>query len=324
MSYETQVVVLTAPGEPELPGLDSIREDADIRYVSEEAELKQALTTAEVLVVTDFRTEVLRRVWPVEHRIDWLHATSAGVDMLMFPELVESDVVVTNARGVFDRGIAEYVLGAILLFAKDTLKNIQLQREHTWRHRETELIKNRKVLIIGAGSIGREVSIMLRSLGMHVTATATRAREDNDFDAVHASEDLYHLLPDADFVVITTPLTEKTKGLFDRKAFGYMHNRARLINVGRGPIVRTADLVDALQNGEIAGAALDVFEEEPLAKDSPLWDMSNVMISAHMAGDFIGWRKALGEQFSENFRLWQRKETLMNIVDKGRGYAATR
>lgn len=324
MGYKTRVVVLTAPGEPELPGLDSIRDDADIRYVSEETELKQALTTAEVLVVTDFRSEVLRRAWPVEHRIDWLHATSAGVDMLMFPELVKSDVIITNARGVFDRGIAEYVLGAILLFAKDTLKNIQLQREHTWRHRETELIENRKVLIVGAGSIGREVSIMLRSLGMRVIATATKSREDKDFDAVYASSDIYQLLPDADFVVITTPLTEKTEGLFDRKAFEHMRNSARLINVGRGPIVRTADLIDALRDGLIAGAVLDVFEEEPLAEDSPLWDMPNVMISAHMAGDFIGWRKALGEQFSENFRLWQRNETLMNIVDKGRGYAATK
>lgn len=324
MDYKTRVVVLTAPGEPELPGLDSIRGEADIIHVSEEAELKQALTTAEVLVITDFRTEVLRRAWPVEHRIDWLHATSAGVDMLMFPELVKSDVVITNARGVFDRGIAEYVLGAILIFAKDTLRNIQLQREHIWQHRETELIKNRKVLIVGAGSIGREVSIMLRSLGMQVIATATQAREDRDFDAVYANDDLYQLLPDADFVVITTPLTEKTEGLFDREVFEHMRNSARLINVGRGPIVRTTDLIDALRDGLIAGAVLDVFEEEPLPVDSPLWDMSNVMISAHMAGDFIGWRKALGEQFSENFRHWQKKEPLMNIVDKRRGYAASR
>jgi phosphoglycerate dehydrogenase-like enzyme len=97
-----------------------------------------------------------------------------------------------------------------------------------------------------------------------------------------------------------------------------------LINVGRGPVVRTADLVDALQNGRIAGAALDVFEEEPLAEDSPLWDMPNVMISAHMAGDFKGWQKALGEQFVDNFRLWQQQKALKNIVDKERGYATTR
>jgi phosphoglycerate dehydrogenase-like enzyme len=222
---------------------------------------------------------------------------------------------------VFDRGIAEYVLGAVLLFAKDTLNNVRLQREHVWQHRETELLNRRKALIVGAGSIGKEVAKFLRGIGMQVVATASRAREDAAFDAVHASEDLYALLPEADFVVITVPLTEQTRGLFNRDAFEHMHAGARLINVGRGPVVCTADLVDALQKGRIAGAALDVFEEEPLAGDSPLWDMPNVMISAHMAGDFKGWQKALGEQFVDNFRLWQQGKALKNIVDKERGYA---
>ncbi|MGD8743639.1 MAG: D-2-hydroxyacid dehydrogenase [Granulosicoccaceae bacterium] len=322
MSKEVRIVVLTAPDEGELPGLESIQDEADIRHVSTEDELRDVLPNTDILVVTDFRTEVLRRAWPRKHHIQWLHATSAGVDRLMFPELAQSDLTISNARGVFDRGIAEYVLGAVLLFAKDTLNNIRLQREHVWQHRETELLNHRKALIVGAGSIGKEVASYLRGVGMQVIATASRAREDAAFDAVYASEDLYMLLPDADFVVITAPLTEQTRGLFNREAFEHMHPGARLINVGRGPVVRTADLVDALQNGRIAGAALDVFEEEPLAEDSPLWDMPNVMISAHMAGDFKGWQKALGEQFVDNFRLWQQHKSLKNIIDKERGYAS--
>jgi phosphoglycerate dehydrogenase-like enzyme len=322
VSRQTRIVVLNAPGEGELPGLEAIRDEAEIVHVSAEEDLGAALPQADIVVVTDFRTSVLRRAWPRSHRIQWLHATSAGVDRLMFPELVDSDVVVTNARGVFDRGIAEYVLGAVLLFAKDTLTNIRLQREHVWRHRETELLDGRKALIVGAGSIGREVATLLRGVGMRVIATASRAREDAAFDAVHASGELHALLPDADFVVITAPLTEQTRGLFDHAAFGHMHPGARLINVGRGPIVHTADLVEALQGGKLAGAALDVFEEEPLPVDSPLWDMPNVMISAHMAGDFSGWQKALGEQFVDNFRLWRQQKPLRNIVDKTRGYAS--
>jgi phosphoglycerate dehydrogenase-like enzyme len=316
-----RITVLTAPGDDMLPGLETIRDQAELRHVSARDALAAALTDTDILVVTDFRTQVLREAWPARHAIRWLHATSAGVDRLMFPALVNSDLVITNARGVFDRGIAEYVLGALLLFAKDTLNTIRLQRQHTWRHRETELLVNRRALVVGAGSIGREVAKLLRGVGVEVIATATRAREDPGFDAVYASADLPELLPSADFVIITVPLTGQTRGLFDRETFRRMRPHARLVNVGRGPVVRTDALVEALREGWIAGAALDVFEQEPLEPDSPLWDMPNVMISAHMAGDFIGWERALGEQFVENFRLWQQGKALVNMVDKERGYA---
>jgi phosphoglycerate dehydrogenase-like enzyme len=160
----------------------------------------------------------------------------------------------------------------------------------------------------------------LRAAGMRVLGTARSARKDEAFDAVYANDDLHGVLPEADYVVITAPLTEQTEGLFDAAAFERMKNSARLINVGRGPIVQETALIEALQNGQIGGAALDVFETEPLPADNPLWDMPEVMISAHMAGDFIGWRRALGEQFVENFRRWAGGDTLFNVVDKTRGY----
>lgn len=310
----TDVLVLVAPDEDDLPGLDGLPDDAKITTVREESELRAALPDAEVLVVTDFRTGLLERCWPSDTRLKWVHATSAGVDALMFDALIESGVTLTNARGVFDRGIAEYVLGAVLLFAKDTLGNLHYQREHQWCHRDTELIEERQVLVIGAGSIGGEVAQLLRATGMKVTGVARSAREDNRFDQVIANDDLFDALPEADVVVITAPLTGATQGLFDAKAFAAMKTSARLINVGRGPIVNTDDLVTALRNSDIAGAALDVFEEEPLPRRHPLWDMPNVMISAHMAGDFIGWRKALGEQFVDNFRRYRESSALFNVV----------
>jgi phosphoglycerate dehydrogenase-like enzyme len=324
MGKPYRIVVLTAPDEDELPGLEALADRAEVIHVRDEASLKVELPTADVLVVTDFRTDMLRRAWPAENRLRWVHATSAGVDQLMFPDLATSDIPVTNARGVFDRGIAEYVLGAILLFAKETLANLRYQREHRWRHRETELIRGRRALIVGAGSVGREVADLLRAVGMGVVGTARRAREDEHFDRVYAEDGLFDLLPEADYVVITAPLTESTEGLFDRDAFARMKPGARLINVGRGPIVRTDALIEALTDGAIGGAALDVLEEEPPPADHPLWDMPNVMISAHMAGDFIGWRRALGEQFVANFERWCRGEPLLNPVDKQRGYAMSR
>jgi len=192
-----EILVLTAVDDDDLPGLETLADVATITYARDEKSLREGLVKTDILVVTDFRTELLRKVWPGQHKISWLHATSAGVDALMFPELVNSDIQVTNARGVFNRGIAEYVLGAILMFAKDTLNNLRYQREHQWQHRETQLVRGSVALIVGAGSIGREVASLLRCLGMRVLGTDLVAREDESFDEVRANDELHDLLPEA-------------------------------------------------------------------------------------------------------------------------------
>ncbi|MEX0738554.1 MAG: D-2-hydroxyacid dehydrogenase [Pseudohongiella sp.] len=312
----SHIAVLTAPDEPDLPGLQNLPADTRVEHVRDEKTLRNALENADVLVVTDFRSDLLQRCWPENPAIRWVHATSAGVDALMFPALRSSDIPVTNARGIFNRGIAEYVLGAVLMFAKDTLGNLHYQRQRRWQHRDTALVDGQRILIVGAGSIGSTVGQLLSAVGMDVVGTARSEREVAGFRRVYAQQHLPELLPDADHVVITAPLTPDTEGLFDRKTLALMKPSACLINVGRGAIVRTDALLDALTRGALAGAALDVLEQEPLPTDHPLWQQPNVMISAHMAGDFIGWRKALGEQFMDNFKRWQAGEPLHNIVDK--------
>lgn len=314
----TRVLLLVAPGESPLPGLEPLPNGVEITTVSAEAELREQLPQTDILVVTDFRTGLLERCWPAQHSIKWVHATSAGVDALLFPALVESDLVLTNARGVFDLGIAEYVLGAVLLFAKDTLGNLRHQRAHEWQHRETNLISGKQALVIGAGSIGGEVARLLSALGLQVTGVARSARDAPDFKQVVANDDLEKHLPNADYVVVTAPLTPATEGLINRQSLALMQPHAVLINVGRGAVVVTDDLVEALQQQVIAGAALDVFEPEPLPENHPLWDMPNVMMSAHMSGDFVGWRRALGEQFKANLEHWLADENLFNQVDKGK------
>lgn len=321
------IAVLSSPAETgpgggaSWPGLEPLEEDATVRPASTADQLAQALRDADVLLVTDFRTRIIRETWPHARRLQWVHATSAGVDKLLFPELIASDVPLTNARGVFDRPIAEYVLGLILMYAKDLLGTIALQRDRRWQHRDTERIEGKEVLVIGAGSIGRRIGRLCGAAGMRATGLARTARADADFDAVHAAEDLHRLLPKADYVVIAAPLTADTRGLIDAEALGRMKRSARLINIGRGEIVQTDALVDALRSGAIAGAALDVFDEEPLPEDHPLWGMPNVVISPHMAGDVIGWREALSAQFIDLFRRWKEGGELWNVVDKQRGYA---
>lgn len=318
---QTRIAVLTAPGEGLPAGMEPLQREADLRVAEDAAGLQAALPGAQVLCVTDFRTDALAQAWPAADALEWIHATSAGVDALLIPAVRDSDIPVTNARGIFDRCIAEYVLGQVIAFCKDFAGNWQLKQDHQWKHRETEPVAGQRLLVVGAGAIGRQIARTCGVVGIECDGVGRRARGgDEDFGAIYAQADLLSLLPDYDFVVIAAPLTEATRGLFGAAEFDAMAEHARLINIGRGPIVRTEALVDALRDGVIDGAALDVFEEEPLPADHPLWDLPNVHISAHMAGDFIGWNTALSEQFIDNFRRWQRGEPFENRVDKARGF----
>ena len=314
------VAVLCAEHRP--PGMGAVEAAGEVRYVTAEG-LPDALRGADVLFVWDFLSTAVANAWPSADRLRWVHIASAGVDRLLFPELVRSPVVLTNSRGVFDRPIAEYVLALVLAFAKDLPATLDLQRERTWRHRETERIDGRRVLVVGTGPIGRAIGRLLSAAGMTVTGVGRSARPaDPDLGQVHASTELGSLLPQVDYVLVAAPLTEETRGMFDAAAFERMRPSARLINVARGPLVVEEDLVAALHKGQIAGAALDVFAAEPLPPDHPLWTAPNVIISPHMSGDFVGWLDVLARLFARNFRRWLAGDELLNVVDKHLGYVA--
>ncbi|MFD6893599.1 D-2-hydroxyacid dehydrogenase [Rhodococcus sp. NPDC060086] len=320
MTVNPVVAVLHAETVPDTALLASVAEHAEIRYTDSDG-LATALAGADVLFVYDFLTDALPQAWHAAESLHWVHVAAAGVDPLMFPALRDSDVTVTNSRGVFDQPIAEYVLAQILSFAKGLPESLRLQREHTWRHRESERITGRTALVVGTGPIGRAIARLLTAVGMQVRGSGRRARDqDPDFGTVTATEDLPDALADADFVVVAAPLTEQTRNMFDADLFRAMKPGARFINVGRGDLVRTDDLVDALQSGELAGAALDVVDTEPLPPEHPLWDISNVMITPHNSGDFAGWRNALVDVFVDNFQRWRANGELENVVDKHLGY----
>ncbi|WP_410620734.1 D-2-hydroxyacid dehydrogenase [Amycolatopsis sp. cmx-8-4] len=307
-------------GEHRPPDMRAVESGAVVRY-TDAAGLPEALSGADALFVYDFLSTAVPGAWYAADQLRWLHIASAGVDPVLFPGLVESDVVLTNSRGVFDDAIAEYVLGVVLAFAKDFARSHDLQREGRWLHRESERIAGRTAVVVGTGPIGRAIARLLRAAGMRVSGAGRRARTgDPDFGVVHDSAQLAEYLPEADYVVAVAPLTENTKGMFDARAFAAMKPSARFVNVGRGELVVTSDLVAALTDRAIAGAALDVFDTEPLPPESPLWNMPDVLLSPHMSGDFIGWRTTLVEVFAENFRRWRAGEPLRNVVDKTLGY----
>jgi phosphoglycerate dehydrogenase-like enzyme len=283
-----------------------------MRFADDATALADALPGAEVLLVWDFTSDAVREAWPAADALRWVHTASAGVDRLTFPGLLESDVTLTNSRGVFDRPMAEYVLGLVLAMAKDLPGTFAAQARGEWLHRETEPIAGRCAVVVGGGPIGRAIAGLLGAVGMDVELVGRR-----EFD------DLPGLLPRADWLVLAAPLTDATRGMLDAATLALLRPSARVINVGRGALVVEPDLVDALQAGRIAGAALDVFAREPLPADSPLWTLPGVIVSPHMSGDLIGWRQELVEVFRDNLARYRAGEPLRNVVDKTLGYVTT-
>ncbi|MDX3769333.1 D-2-hydroxyacid dehydrogenase [Streptomyces sp. NBC_01707] len=311
MPEPTLLVLDTAPS----PRLGRLTGRVRIRY-TDEAGLAGQLPHADALLVWDFASDAVRAAWPGDGpRPRWVHTASAGVDRLLCPELAASDTVLTNARGVFERPIAEYVLGLVLAFAKDVPGTLELQRQRRWRHRESQQVAGARAVVVGAGPIGREITRLLMALGVQVALVGRTARR-----SIHGAEDLDRLAALADWVICAAPLTERTRGMFDARFFGLMQPSARFINVGRGPMVVEDDLADALRRRWIAGAALDVFAHEPLDPGSTLWDVPGLIVSPHMSGDTVGWRDRLGEQFVEMYELWAAGKPLPNVVDKRLGY----
>jgi phosphoglycerate dehydrogenase-like enzyme len=290
--------------------------DAEVRLAGD-ADLADALSGADVLLVWDFLSHAVPAAWRAADtsRVRWVHTASAGVDKVTFPELQAHPAEITNARGVFDRPIAEFVTGVVLAFAKDLPGSLRLQSRGEWRHRETTTVAGRTAVVVGSGPIGRAVADMLGAIGLRTELVGRRAGE-----GVHAFSDLGSLLPQADWLILAAPLTDATRGMLDKAALDLLPAHARVVNVGRGGLVVEPDLVAALQEGRIAGAALDVFEVEPLPADSPLWTMENVLVTPHMSGDVAGWRQTLQDQFLANLTRFRAGEPLVNVVDKSLGY----
>ncbi|GAA1614870.1 D-2-hydroxyacid dehydrogenase [Kribbella karoonensis] len=302
------------------PGLGGL--PLDFRYCAADG-LRAAVEGAQALLLWDFFSTAVRDVWADAGSLEWIHVTAAGVDTLLFDELRDSAVVVTNAHGVFDRPIAEYVLGAVIAHAKDSRRSFDLQRERRWQHRETRSVLGAKALVVGTGAIGRATARLLSVAGLQVRGAGRVARgDDPDFGEVVASGNLSAEVGWADHVVLAAPLTAATRGLVDAGVLAAMRPGSHLVNVARGPIVDEGALLDAVADGHIA-ATLDVFDREPLSPDHPLWTAPNVTVTAHMSGDVIGWRDTLAAQFANNARRWLAGEPLLNIVDKKLGYIPT-
>jgi len=317
------LVVQGASDFDAVPRLRELQDQAEIRFATSIAGLQAALPGADVLLGWNFRADSLRQAWDSAADLRWVHWCGAGVDAALFPGLVQSSIELTNARGIFDLPMAEWVLGMVLSFAKRFPQTLEFQAKCEWNHRLTETLAGKQALVVGVGSIGRAVGRQLQAAGLKVDAIGRSARDGGfDFGRIHAIGDLHAQLPRADYVILITPLTPETRNLFGAAEFAAMAPHAHFINIGRGALVVEADLLRALQDGRIAGAALDVFVEEPLPADSPFWRAPNCLISPHMSGDYYEFETAMADQFLANWGRYLTGEPLFNVVDKALGFVS--
>jgi phosphoglycerate dehydrogenase-like enzyme len=255
--------------------------------------------------------------------VRWIHSRSAGVEYLMFPAITKSAVPLTNARGVYSSALGEFVMAAVLFFAKDLRRMLKSQAAGTWDPFDVDWAQGKAMGIVGYGDIGRAAAERARAFGMRVLALrrdVEAARGDPLVDEVFPLDRRGDLMAASDYVVVAAPLTPETRGLVGAAEIAAMRPSAVLINVGRGPVVDEAALVAALQEGRIRGAALDVFDKEPLPADHPFYRLENVLLSPHCADNTPGWLESSMRFFLQNLERFRKGESLLNLVDKTRGY----
>jgi phosphoglycerate dehydrogenase-like enzyme len=315
---DVKVLVLLEP-DPELPPppLHLVPDDVDLVQVDSTPDEEQ-LAGASVLYIWDHRFADIAPLLRRTNELQWVHAASVGVNRLICPEL--SAVTLTNSRGVFDTSISEWVLAAVLAHVKGLEDTWRLQTEGTWRYRTMGRLAGTRAAVVGTGSIGRAIADRLARLDVTVTLVGRRPAEDPDFGTVRSTDDLVAIAAEVDLVVLAVPLTPATTSLVGAEVLRALGDRGFVVNVGRGPTIVESELVDALRDGTIAGAALDVFDVEPLPADSPLWSMSNVLVSPHMSGDYHGFEVDMMGVFTDNLNRWRRGDQLRNVVDPAVGY----
>jgi phosphoglycerate dehydrogenase-like enzyme len=285
------------------------------RSPEQSAEWSELLAQAEVLLDVD-QPNVGPDFAQRAPRVRWIQASSSGIgEWVRRLGIVEAPIVVTNAAGIHARPLAEYVLFAMLYFARRWPRMAAEQRAHHWERCAIDTLEGKTLGIIGLGRVGRTVAELAGPLGVRVVGL----RRTSD-GSVLGPTGLRELLGQSDYVVLSVPHTAETVGLIGAAELATMRRGAVLINIARGTVIDEAALIDALRSGHLGGAALDVVAREPLASDSPLWDMPNVLITPHSMSTAAVENSLLTDLFCDNLRRYLDGEPLRNVIDKRRGY----
>lgn len=309
-------------------GLDYLRKEfSDVRFVKvqNQDELLKEVPNAEIF----FGYELDQEALSAASKLKWIHVPAANVYQFIRPDLKARNIPVTNARGMHATVISEQVLGAMLVFSRRFMDCWKYQQEH--HYSQPELLKGspplselrgKTIVILGLGSIGKEIARLSKAFGMRVLASKrnTKGKYEN-VDAVYSNADFRKALPEADFVVISMARTPETDGLIGEAELELFRKECVIINIARAKIINQQALLRSLKEGKIRGAALDVFEKEPLPSDSELYSLPNVFLTPHTAGVSTQehWPRMI-DLFSQNLKRYLSHQPLLNVVDMDAGY----
>lgn len=319
----TTLLVICNPTAPHLKHLEGLPKETRVAISDDLAELRQHAPEADAILNLDFTGKKLGALLPFATRVRWLHNFGTGVDNVLTPEVIDSPAPLTNGRGVFRVPLGEWTVAAMLFFSYDLRRVIRQQEAGVWQPFNSQMLQGKTLGIIGYGGIGSAAAERARPLGMKIVALRRRESlfgHDPLLDATCAPDQINALMAASDYVLIAAPLTPETRGMVGAAQIAAMQPNGVIINVGRGPVIDQAALQAALESGRIRGAALDVFEVEPLPSGHPFYKMQNVLVSPHTADRVDDFHALAYPAFLENFRRFESGEPLLNIVDKHAGY----
>jgi len=315
-----------AVSRDDLHQIEILAPDMDLVITEEQAKIEQVLDDIEI-AARRFPHDLI----PLAPKLRWIQQWGAGADWLMrYPEIAKLDFVLTNASGVHPIQITEHIFAFLLAFARQLHFAVRAQAKGQWRRPDLDgfagdqpffELCNKTMLLVGVGAIGERTAQVATAMGMRVIGIRRNPEQKTQpVSAMYGPDALLELLPQADFVVLTVPLTPDTDGMIGEQELRAMRPSAYIVNIGRGGTIQEKALIQALQDGWIAGAGLDVFDVEPLPSDSPLWGLENVIITAHYAGLTPYYEERAMNIFLHNLKLYQAGKPLDNVVDKRLGY----
>ena len=313
-----KVVIMAGPWTEWREALESVSPRVKAVAAHSDEDLLREIPEAEVVY-----GRLPRAPFLTAEKLRWVQSIGVGFETMLYPEMIRSGVVITNTAGAFDAAMAEQAIAFMLAHSRGLMHFERDRKVRIWdRHTEAlSQIHGKTACVLGLGSIGRGIAARLHALGLTVTAVDAQAvTPPAGVKRLFTTDEMPDAIADADYVVVALPLTESTDGIINAACFNRMKETAFLVNIARGPIVNETDLVHALQEKRIAGAGLDVFEEEPLPDSSPLWDMPNVVFAPHSAGYSPEGRDNILRIFKENLRRYLAEQPLLNVVDKQKGY----
>lgn len=320
MSASPHILILNPISERQKAFIAAVAPNATITTCDLQSAAEK-IQDAEILAAWGFND--IQPIFPLAKKLRWIHALTAGVELLLFPGSQHSAVILSNSRGIHGIPMAEHVLGMILTHSRRLNVFHRQQAQHLWKRppiEELQEINGKTLAIVGLGAIGREIAKKGKATDMRVIAAKREMTEEPFVDRLFRPEQLLEMLAESDYIVVTVPLTDATAGMFGASQFAAMKASAFFINVSRGGVVQEDALIAALGSGKIAGAGLDVVAEEPLPANSPLWDMPNVIITPHMSAISPLYLDRAIQLFAGNLARYISGEPMFNLVDKVRGY----